>query len=652
MPPANETLRLAIRHHRSGDLRQAEQLYLQVLEQEPDHADAHHLLGMVALVQGQATRAVDHLQRAVRGNRQSADFRHHLGVALSAAGRKEQAVEALQDAHAQWPQSAPICNDLADVLRDLGQAAEAEAFYRKAIELDPQLVEAHNNLGNLLRGLKRWDAALTALRAAALVRPRAFEVHFNLGTCYCDQARWSEAVTAFRQAITIQGNLPIVHRGLGVALLGLKEYQAAVVSYQEALRLDPQYVDALVGLGAARQGLHRIADAKACYLRALALKPADPTALYNLGVAEIADGNYPQAEQLFQSVIAAVPEYVEGHFRLGQSTRHQGKFAEAIAAYQAAIGLNPQHAESHYHLGEVYLAQGQLIKGWDEYGWRLKAPHCTRPCPEPLPPDTNLAGKRVLVAAEGGLGDTLQFIRYVPLLIERGAEVAIEAQGGLVPLLEQSGYSQVVAVGRLRPFEPDWEVPMLSLPRAFATSLDTIPRKVPYLSVGDEVVEKWRGRLRSTAGFKVGIHWHGSRSWTSDPRSMPLSVFEPLARIRGVRLLSLQREDDLGELQAARERFEIVDFGEELDASGAFIDTAALMKLVDLVITCDTATAHLAGGLGVRTWLALARFPDWRWLLDRSDCPWYPTMQLFRQSQANDWGSVMRNMAEELARIA
>ncbi len=652
MSPANDTLRLAMQHHRAGDLRQAEQLYLQVLAREPDNADAHHLLGMAAMVQGQSQRAVEHFERAVQHNEQSVDFRHHLGVALSTAGRKQQAVEVLHQAHNQQPKSAPICNDLAGALRDAGQLAEAEACFREAVRLDPQMVEAHNNLGNLLHEKRDWEAAIASLDTAARLRPTAVEVHFNLGNCYQSQGRWSEAEIAYQKAIDIKPDLTAAHAQLGDVLFRQQRYAEAKASYREAMRLEPLLVEAMVGMGMTLQSVEQFAEAEQYYRRALELRPDDLQALYNLGGVLFAQREYAQAAVHLSAVTDRSPEQPELHFRLGQCLQFEGRFDEAIAEHSRAIAGDLENAEYHYYRAAAWLTSGDFEHGWPEYEWRLKTQYAAPPYPQPRWQGDDLHGQGIVVSAEWGLGDTLHFARYVPMVRERGGNVFLAVQSVLVPLLDESGFTQFVPLHGAHTPQCKWQAPLLSLPGIFRTTLETIPATIPYLTAKPALVDKWHQRLRAYDGLKVGIHWHGSKAWSTDARSIPLVAFEPLARVPGVTLISLQKNDDARQIEQLGDRFGVVDFGDELDAAGgAFMDTAAIMKSLDLVITCDTSTAHLAGALGVPVWVALNRGVEWRWMWDREDTPWYPGMRLFRQSRPNDWAGVFQRMAEQLGRI-
>jgi hypothetical protein len=301
-------------------------------------------------------------------------------------------------------------------------------------------------------------------------------------------------------------------------------------------------------------------------------------------------------------------------------------------------------------LGAVLLSQGDFAGGWSELTWpqaRVSPEH-----PQPVwDGAANLEGKRILVLAGrgAGLGDTLQFVRYEPLIRQRGGEVVLEVQPPLIPILKQSGFEQVIPIGEAATPPCDFQAALLGLPRMFGTDLKSIPATVPYLSADPKLTRDWAARLAELRGIKVGIHWHGSPAAVQQYRVIPLAEFEPVARVAGVTLVSLQKGDGRRQIAALAGRFKVVDFGDELDgAHGPFMDTAAIMKNLDLVITTDTVTAHLAGAMGVPVWVVLPLAGEWRWFTDRQDSPWYPSMRLFRQTRLDDWSGPLANIAEEL----
>jgi len=336
------------------------------------------------------------------------------------------------------------------------------------------------------------------------------------------------------------------------------------------------------------------------------------------------------------------PGYVEAHNNLGAACKDLGRVDEAIACYRRALELKPAYVEAHWNLAFALLLAGDWQHGWPEYEWRWQRKEWSpRRFPQPMWDGASLAGKTILLHAEQGLGDTIQFIRYASIVKRHGAAVLVECPKPLLGVLEGCpGVDQWIAQ---RDGLPAFDVhaPLLSLPGILKTTVENIPAEIPYLFARPALIDRWRQALIDLDGFKIGIAWQGNPKYGDDRvRSIPLRCFAPLAQIPGVRLVSLQKGAGSEQLAEARDLFPVADFGDQLDQSGPFLDTAALMKNLDLVIAADTAAAHLAGALGVPVWLALPFMPEWRWLLDRSDTPWYPSMRLFRQKERGNWGGV------------
>jgi len=505
-------------------------------------------------------------------------------------------------------------------------------------------------LGQLDRAQGRAESAIDHFRRAIAIDPQFFEAYSNLGAVLSDQQRPLEALAVFQEVANRWPHVAELHFNLGNRYRALERTDEAISAYRRAMEIKPDFPSALQNLGTALQSLRRLEEAKDCYRRALALDPAFIKAEFNLaGVLQL-ERKLDEAQAAYEHCVSMQPDNAELHFYLGQCLQLQGKHQEAIGCYERAISLDGDYALAHYRRGTALLALGHFAEGWAEYEWRLKTVYATRPCPRPAANLKELRGQRVAVYAEWGFGDTLNFIRYVPLLEQFGAEVVVEAQPALVPLLEQSGFKQVVRFGSTIVPACDIQVPLLSLPRIFDTSLGTIPGDTPYLAANPALIQVWHERLKSFPGFKIGIHWEGSQAASSDGRTIPLREFEALTRVGDVTLVSLQQHDSTGDLAAIGKQLGILDFGDELDrAHGPFMDTAAIMKNLDLVVATDSSLVHLAGALNVPVWVALPCAPEWRFLTERDDSPWYPSMRLFRQSVWYQWGDIFQQMATALA---
>jgi tetratricopeptide (TPR) repeat protein len=471
---------------------------------------------------------------------------------------------------------------------------------------------AHHRAGDL-------RAAEQIYRQVLAEHPAHAEALHRLGALALQTGHAADAVRLLEQAISIEPNLAEYHHNLGSAYLTLGRNDEARGQFDEAIRLDPAMADGHYNLGLALYALGRLEEAAASYRRSLQLRPENPFA----------------------------------HNNLGDLLRELGSLDEALAHLNQAVALAPEYAKAHYNRSLVWLSQGRLAEGWAEYEWRLQCLDVNpRKFAEPQWNGEPLGDRRLLVHAEQGLGDTFQFVRYLPLAIERCRHVTFEAPAALLPLLTASGLKNLVSPVDPRP-PADAQISLMSLARIFSPTLDTIPNVVPYLAADRALSEHWRGELSKFAGYRVGIFWQGRTSYREDRfRSVALSQFAPLAQVSGARLFSLQKGPGSEQISAVQGRFHVVDLGSAADErSGPFMDTAAIMKNLDLIVTTDTAGAHLAGALGVPVWCALRSSPDWRWLADRDDSPWYPTMRLFRQTSAGDWPGVFRRMAAALSQL-
>jgi tetratricopeptide (TPR) repeat protein len=510
-----------------------------------------------------------------------------------------------------------------------GHLDQAEELYRQVLKVDGGHAQAHHLLGIVAYQRARFDQAVLSIQRAVKLQPTVAAFQTNLGLAFVALGRMAEALACFQETVKLQPDSAEAHLNLASALLQNREMDAAEENYRQALRLRPEYADAHSGLGAALADQARLDEAIAHFRHALRIRP---------DVADI-------------------------HCNLATALQHQGKLEEAAWHFKQALRLKADVPEAQQSLALQLLLRGDFEKGWSGYEWRWRQPGAVRrDFSQPLWDGSDLNGRTILLYAEQGLGDTLQFIRYARLAkIRHGGKVIVECQASLVRLLAPiGGIDCLVAHGSPLPaFEV--RAPLLSLPGIMHTSLATIPSTVPYLQGERRLVEHWRKKLERLGGLKVGIAWQGNPAFRSDcHRSIPLSWFARLARLEGVFLISLQKGPGAEQLsvvscqlsdnrQSTTNNFQVLDLGSKLDdASGAFMDTAAIIMNLDLVVCSDTAVAHLAGAMGVPVWLALALVPDWRWLLERADSPWYPTMRLFRQKHYGDWEEVFDHMADAL----
>jgi len=535
-----------------------------------------------------------------------------------------------------------------------GDFPQAEQLFGQILQVDPGHLDAMKLLGVILHRSGRQQAAMEHIMRALKINPDFAAGHYNLGIMLREAGKLEEAAASFREAIRLQPDSAPAHVNLAEALIALPDQarRAEAVSIcQQALRLKPDYAGAHYNLGLALYKLGRLEEAVSSYRETLRLKPDFAEAYNNLGAALHEQGRIEEAVSSYREAIRCNPAFTAAHANLGRSLCGVGKLEEALNSCEQAIRLNPEYVAAHFNRAICWLLLGDFERGWPEFEWRWKTEEAVPP-PFPRAPwdGSSLTGRTILLHAEQGLGDTIQFVRYASLVKKRGGTVLVRCPQALVRLL-----STARGIDRLIPENSpvpafDVEAALLSLPKVFGTSLATIPAEIPYLFVDPELAEQWRRELERYPGFRIGIAWQGNPKHTNDrQRSFPLEHFAPVAGLDGVRLFSLQKGPGQEQLPRLGDRFAVVDLASRLgESADSFMDAAAVMKNLDLVITVDSAVAHLAGALGVPVWVALPVARDWRWLLEREDSPWYPTMRLFRQRRCGDWAEVFEWIAAEL----
>lgn len=578
--------------------------------------------------QNQASGASTSAPRPARVEEAVAYNRHAIQLAMQ--GRFEEAIANFEQALWLSPDFAEGHNNLGNVYYFLGRYESAVACYERALHLNADFAAAHNNLGTALSCLGRHDEAAEHCRKALSLQPDYAEAHNNLAIALKGQGHLDESIAHCRRALQLRPDYAEAHNNLGLAFADREDWDAAAACYHEALRLKPDYAEAHYNLGLVLARMDKLEEAVACYHQALWLKPG----------------------------------HAEAHYALGVALGMQGKHEEALRSYDQAMQYKPDHADAHFAYGVTQLLLGNLEQGWPGYEWRSLCQSQIPRWPFAQAPwdGSALDSRPILLYVEQGLGDTLQFVRYAPLVKARGGRVTVWCPREVLPLL-----GSCRGIDHLVTEISDWSgthASLLSLPWIFRTTLATIPADVPYLRADPQLVERWRreldteragdrasgeGRERKKA-FSVGIAWQGSRKHPHDrKRSIPLRSFAPLARLAGVRLFSLQVGPGIEQLNDVPDGFDVIDLGSRFDPT-SIMDAAAVVTSLDLVITVDSAIAHLAGALGVPVWVLLPYVPDWRWLLDREDSPWYPSTRLFRQRQPGDWDEVFSRVADALVR--
>jgi tetratricopeptide (TPR) repeat protein len=532
-----------------------------------------------------------------------------------------------------------------------GDLRKAELGYRQVLQVDPGNVHALHLLGLIAHQVGRDDSAVEYILKALRSKPDFAEAHNSLGMALQRQGQLEKAVASWRQAVSLRPDYAAAHNNLGIVYREQGLLDAAVSSYRQAVAIEPDFADAHNNLAVAlhAQGLHDAAMAS--WRQAIRIRPDYVEAHFNLGSALYNLGRLDEAAASLEQALLRRPRYAEAHNNLGNVLRDQGRVSQAVAHYRQAVDSEPDFADAHNNLALAWLLSGNWELGWPEHEWRWKTEGFSPPHFHQPPWDgTSLGGRTILLHAEQGFGDTLQFVRFAQMTKQRGGTVLLNCQPALVPLLTSCpGIDRLIAQGDPLP-DFDVHAPLMSLPGILATPMAAVSFRIPYLFADPGLIDRWQPEFQQPNTVKIGIAWQGNPDYRRDrQRSIPLAQFAPLARVAGTRLFSLQRGLGAEQLSALAEHVPVTVVSGNLDeASGAFMDTAAIMRNLDLIVTSDSAIAHLAGGLGIPVWLALPFAPDWRWLLQREDSPWYPTMRLFRQPEPGNWPAVFERMAVEL----
>ena len=505
----------------------------------------------------------------------------------------------------------------------------------------PDFAEAHNNRGNMLQRLESTEEALSSYATALELNPTYPEAHNNRGTALQDLERPEEALESFDKAVALKPDYAEAHCNRGWTLQELKRPQEALESYDRALSLKSDNADAFNNRGNALQDLQRPEDALSSFDNAIALRPDHPAAYSNRGNALKTLNRVEDALQSYETAIELAVDQTDNQDRAAADRSRRRQKSDA-----------PDDAEAQWNRSLSLLLMGRFEEGWRQYEWRKlrKEAIAARTFEQPTWLGSgDLSGKTLFVHWEQGLGDTIQFCRYAKVAAERGAKVVLSVQKPLVPLMRSLSPEIEILAGKEVPEHFDCHAPLISLPLAFGTARETIPAEVPYLAAEPARVARWADHL-GDRGFRIGVAWQGSTGKIDLGRSFPLSALAGIAALSGVRLISLQKNEGTEQLAELLGTMAVETLGDGFDTGdGAFLDTAAVMATLDLVITSDTAVAHLAGALGRPVWTALKQVPDWRWLLEGEECPWYPTMRLFRQQTRGDWAGVFEAMRAEIA---
>jgi len=664
-------------------LREAEAHYRAILQSQPGHFDALHLYGVLTHQRDQSSAALKLIGAALAVNAQSAAAHCNYGIVLAALERYDEALSAYDRAIALKAEYPEAFNNRGNALRKLQRYEEALASFDRALTLKPDYAEALNNRGNTLIELQRPDEALASYDAALVCRPDYADALINRSQVLHRLERHKEALHSVERALALVPTSITAQSLHGRILRALKRDEQSILSFNRALSLRPDDADDLVGRGNAHYELKSYPAALADYDRALALRPDAPQLHNNKGNALCELGRLAEALESFDRALALDPDYAEarnhrGNVLLKLNDMHGalaayddalalkpdftdalvnrgnvldylGRADEALASFDRAIAADPQLAEAHWNRALLCLALGDFARGFAGYEWRWRRRNAegVRDFTQPIWRGEDLHGKTILLHAEQGFGDTIQFVRYMPMVAAKAGKVILELPDSLRPLT--GAMEAAAAFTRRGDPLPAFDVhcPLMSLPLAFGTTLETIPATVPYLRAPGERIERLRPLLPTEGQPRIGLVWSGKPTHKNDHnRTIPLAALAPVLELPHLAFVSLQCEYRDGDWPELERRPNLA----RLDGALAdFADTAAAINELDLVIAVDTAVAHLAGALGKPVWILLSHVHDWRWLHSTSTNPWYPTARLFRQPAPGDWTGAIGRIAEELA---
>jgi len=612
-----QALKRALAAYRAGQLIQAEQICQEILSLDRNYFDALYILAVVQATLGKNTEALANYDRAL----------------------------ALQPRHAE------ALSNRGNTLKALRRFDEALDSFDKALAAQPDYPAALSNRGSVLFEVTRYEDALATYDRSLAMRPDQVVALYNRGGALQKLGRFEEAIASYDRALAINPGLVEAHANRGNTLNALQRYGDALVSFDRALVLRPDLVEALTNRGNALNGLKRYDEALASYDRAIVCQPTHSGAHYNRGTTLHQMGRYIEALACYDRAIALQPSYPEAYSNRGATLWELKRHDEALASYDRAIAIQPEFPEAHWNAASLRLLTGDLQRGWEEYEWRWKYKTMAlarRNFSQPQWGGEPIEGKTILLHSEQGLGDAIQFSRYAPLVAARGARVILEVDRRLQTLMSSlDDVAQVLSAGDPLP-EFDVHCPLLSLPRAFHTLLETIPSHTPYLRAPSDRLSKWNTRLGPKRGLRVGLIWSGNPAHHRDrARSIELNALTPMFDVPAT-FFSLQKDMRAADAALLAGHKDVIQLADEL---ADFSDTAAVMAQLDLIISVDTSTVHLAGALGRPVWILLPYLPDWRWLLERDTSPWYPAARLFRQDETRGWDSVIPRVQAALSQM-
>jgi tetratricopeptide (TPR) repeat protein len=615
----HHAVQVAKEHLQSGRISEGAVILRQVLEHAPNHAEATHCLAFAVHQEGNVQAAIELVRRSIELDPNVAVYYQNYGDLLAAQSRLD----------------------------------EAEQAFRRAIELDPRLASAVMKLGMAMETKGRFADAADQYRRAIAIAPQYAEAHCNLGDALFKQQKLDESLAAYSRALALNPEMAAAYSNRALVLEQQQRFEAMLSDAQHAMALRPDFFEPVCAAGNALLKLKRPAEALEHFRGALELRGDSAIAFNLLAIAQLALFRHEDACASWRMSMQCDPSLDEAYANLGLTLADLGRHEQAMRVYDQGLRVAPTSVDLRMNRALTLLSLGNFEQGWREYERRWEMPDfkpggrrfaCPRWIGEPL------GGKSIIIWHEQGFGDSIQFIRYARLLAGLGAKVIAEVPKPLRRLMDSAPGVERLITPDDPPPPADFHCAMMDLPQRFGTTLDTIPADVPYLMPDADLVAKWQEALGDSGEMvRVGIAWRGQPLHRRDrERSVSLQQFAPLAKVKGVHFYSLQKGEGAEQVRSAPPDFPLTDLGPRLSD---FAETAAVLASLDLLISVDTALVHLAGALGKPVWTLLAYAPDFRWLLQRDDSPWYPTMRLFRQPAFHAWPPVFERVAAALTKF-
>ncbi|MDD3012709.1 MAG: tetratricopeptide repeat protein [Candidatus Gastranaerophilales bacterium] len=679
-------LNTALKYHKNGQLPEAEIIYRQVIEEEPENYNALNLFGILLFQHKRYEEAIIYVEKAIDIH-PIPYFYINLGNIHSAKGEFDKAIDFYNESLEMDPNNPDPWFGLGMCYKNKNENDKAIEYYEKAIKLNPSFYSAHVNLGNIYKVKNEFDKAIENYKKAILFNQNDPDIYNSLGLVYFDRYEIEEAIYCFQKAIKIKPNYEKAYINLGNIYKTKGEITQALKYLNLAIEMNPDNYASYISLGNLMIYINKTTDAINCFKIATQLKPNDPAVLLNIGNAYreahhtetaleyylkalelmpdkaevyVNLGNiysdiyeFEQAIGFYNKAIELKPDYVEAYLNLGSLFITMKNIEDAMNCFQKALEIKPNYAETHLNLGTTYLLMKDFTNGFKHYEWRDKVKDIKHPkyteFQMPKWDGSPLEGKTLLVCHEQGLGDTLQFVRYLPQLVSNGGKVLFKAPSGMEKLLKQNDLKAEI----IDSFTPENQIEfdcytyLLNIPSYLNSTYDNIPLAEGYLKADSEKVNTYKEKYFNNDSFKIGIKWQGNPNGNKN-REIPLELFLKLADIKNVKLYSFQKGYGTEGLKKVPKNIEIVDLGSTFND---FSDTAAAIENLDLLISNDTSLTHLSGALAKKTWILLPFISEWRWFLDSEDSPWYKSVRLFRQKEMDNWQEVMDRVIEELNKI-